>query len=320
MDAVAAMGAVLTVIVVSYNTRDLTLRCLETLFEQTRDVRFRAVVWDNDSADGSADAVASRFPQVELIRSAENVGFAAANNAVAAVATTPWLLLLNSDTEVLDRAVDHLLAFAQARPAHGIYGGRTVFPDGSLNIASCWNRITPWSAFCHAVGLTALFKRTALFDTEAIGGWRRDSVREVDIVVGCFLLIRTDLWRKLDGFDAAFWMYGEEADLCMRARALGARPVITPDATIMHLVGASSPGRADKAVLVAKARATLIARHWRPRWRAFGYAMLWLWAATRYATFSMLPIERFAPSRTFWSGVWAQRVDWLAGYRAVTER
>jgi GT2 family glycosyltransferase len=304
----------LTVVLVSYNTRALTLKCLETLFDQTRDTPVRVVVWDNASHDGSADAVAARFPGVELIRSAENVGFARANNAVAERAATRWLLLLNTDTEVLDRAVDRLVAFAEARPEHGIYGGRTVFPDGSLNIASCWNRITPWSAFCHAVGLTALFKRTALFDPEAIGAWRRDSVREVDIVVGCFLLIRTELWRTLGGFDPRYWMYGEEADLCLRARALGARPVITPDATIMHLVGASSGARADKTVMVAKARSTLMARHWPAAWRPVGPALLWLWAATRRAVSAALPGRRFAPARRFWATVWAQRADWLGGY------
>jgi GT2 family glycosyltransferase len=317
-DAACAMSDEpdLTVVLVSYNTRALTLRCLETLFDQTRAVRARVVVWDNASADGSADAVAAAFPQVELIRSAENLGFARANNAVAETVTTPWLLLLNTDTEVLDRAIDRLMAFAEANPDHGIYGGRTVFPDGSLNIASCWNRITPWSAFCQATGLTALFRRTALFDPEALGGWQRDSVREVDIVVGCFMLVRTELWRRLGGFDPAFWMYGEEADLCLRARAMGFRPVVTPEATIVHLVGASTSVPARKTVLLAKARRTLMDRHWSAPWRPLARPLMWLWAASRRAGTGLLAgLGLGKPdSREKWAVVWAARADWLAGY------
>jgi GT2 family glycosyltransferase len=225
-------------------------------------------------------------------------------------------LLLNTDTEVLDAAVDRLVAFAESRPGHGIYGGRTVFPDGSLNIASCWNRITPWSAFCMATGLTALFRRTALFDPEAIGGWQRDSVREVDIVVGCFMLMRTDLWRRLGGFDPRFWMYGEEADLCLRARALGFRPVVTPEATIVHLIGASETVPARKAVLLAKARRTLMARHWSALWRPIAAPMLWLWAGLRRLVSAVAAPLRPGGSaaREKWAAVWAARADWLAGY------
>jgi GT2 family glycosyltransferase len=295
----------LTVVLVSFNTRALTLKCLETLFAQTRETAMRVVVWDNASADGSADAVAAAFPQAALIRSAENIGFARANNAVAERVETPWLLLLNTDTEVLDGAVDRLAAFAAARPGHGVYGGRTLFADGALNRASCWNRITPWSAFCIATGLTALFRGSALFDPEAIGGWRRDSVREVDIVSGCFFLIRAELWRALGGFDPRFWMYGEEADLCLRARALGARPVITPEATIIHLGGASSAGSASRTMQVARARATLMRRHWPPGLRALAAPLMWLWGALRRVG---------AGDRAKWREVWAGRDVWLAGY------
>ncbi|WP_223865995.1 glycosyltransferase family 2 protein [Salipiger aestuarii] len=302
--------AELTVIVVSYNTRELTLTCLRTLLAATHAARAHVVVFDNASSDGSAEAVAEAFPQVELIASPDNLGFARANNVVASAAHTDWLLLLNPDTEVHDGAIDALLAFSREHPQAGITGGRTVFPDGSLNIASCWMRITPWSAFCMATGLTAMFRGSAAFNPEGMGSWARDSVREVDIVVGCFLMIPRALWDKLGGFDLKYFMYGEEADLCLRARALGYRPAITPDAQIMHLVGAASGKRADKLRMVAKARATLIRDHW-PRWqRPFGLAMMWLWAALRRAASGL----RGGAAAEKWRSVWATRRDWLGGY------
>lgn len=307
----------LTVIIVSYNTRDLTLAALRTLYGTTQATAFHTVVLDNASQDGSADAVAEAFPQVELIRSAENLGFARANNVVAAAARSEWLLLLNPDTECHAGAVDNLMAFARANPQAGIYGGRTVFPDGRLNIASCWNRITPWSVFCLATGLTAAFPRSAVFDTEAMGGWQRDTVREVDIVVGCFLLIRRDLWERLGGFDLRYFMYGEEADLCLRARRLGFRPMITPDAQIMHLVGAASASKAGKRVLVTKARMTLIRDHWPRGLVPLGVAMMWLWGAVRVSAawlLARLRRPRDQERLAYWREVWAQRADWLAGY------
>lgn len=301
----------LTVIVVSYNTRDLTLACLETLFANTHDTTMRVVVYDNASADGSAEAVAARFPQVECIASRENLGFAGANNLVAATARTPWLLLLNPDTETHPRAIDNLLAFAKAHPEAGIVGGRTVFPDGSLNPASCWRRISPWSLFTQTTGLARLFPDSGLFNYEAIGGWRRDSARSVDVVVGCFLMIPTELWKRLGGFDSRYFMYGEDADLCLRARKLGYRPMITPDAEIMHLVGASTAKKADKVCAVMKAKTTLVRDHWRPGLRQLGVGQLWLWAlARRIGAAATRDPEQKARLKQIWS----QRRDWLAGF------
>lgn len=304
-----------TIIVVSYNTRELTVRAIETLFENAGDANFRLVVWDNASADGSADAIAERFPDVELIRSADNIGFARANNAIAETAKTEWLLLLNPDTETHPRAVENLLEFGKATPSAGIVGGQTVFPDGSLNIASCWNTMSIWSLFCSATGLARMFKDTSFFNPEGIGGWKRDSVREVDVVVGCFLLIRTELWQRLGGFSPRYFMYGEEHDLCLRARKLGYRPMITPDARIMHLVGASSSKREDKVLRLLKSKATLIRDHWTAGRARVGLAMLWLWIAVRFGVSS---IKGMLPGRSSqdnsWRNIWRLRNDWLKGY------
>jgi N-acetylglucosaminyl-diphospho-decaprenol L-rhamnosyltransferase len=307
----------LTVIIISYNTRALTLAALRTLYATTTATSFRTVVLDNASTDGSADAIAAAFPQVDLIRSTENLGFARANNVVAEAARSEWLLLLNPDTECHEGAVDRLMAFAKANPQGGIYGGRTVFPDGSLNIASCWNRITPWSVFCIATGLTAAFPRTSLFDPEAMGGWQRDTVREVDIVVGCFLLIRRDLWNRLGGFDLRYFMYGEEADLCLRARRLGYRPMVTPEAEIMHLVGASSASKAGTRILVTKARVTLIRDHWHRGLLPVGIRLMWIWGATRIGASRALALrgrEKDRERLAYWSEVWSRRAEWLHGY------
>ncbi|PRY89309.1 glycosyltransferase family 2 protein [Donghicola tyrosinivorans] len=307
----------LTVIIVSYNTKQLTLACLETLYRNTHRTDFDVVVIDNASPDGSAEAIAQAFPQVTLIASDENLGFAAANNLIAQQAASEWLLLLNPDTEVHENAVDNLLAFAKAHPEAGITGGRTVFPDGSLNALSCLNRITPWSAFCMATGMTTIFRNSSFFNPENMGSWKRDSVRQVDIVVGCFLMIRRELWQELGGFDLKFFMYGEEADLCLRAAKLGYQPMVTPDAQIMHLVGASSNKAARKIAMVAKGRTTLIRDHW-PKWQVpAGVALMWLWGALRITGARVLSLrggDKGRATREKWESIWQARREWLSGY------
>lgn len=305
----------LSVIVVSYNTRELTLACLESVYAQTRGLDFEILVVDNDSRDGSATAIAQRFPQVKLITLNDNIGFARANNLAAKQARGEYILLLNPDTVVLDRAINKLLAFAKARPAAGIYGGRAWFGDGRLNSTSCWARSTPWSEFCHAVGLTTLFRRSPWLNPEGMGPWKRDTVRDVDIVTGCFLLIQRELWQRLDGFDPAFFMYGEEADLCLRARQLGAQPTICPDAEIIHYGGKSERSRADKLVRLLNARRRLIQRHWPRRWVRFGQAMQMLSVLQRFALFRLAAgcghraaRERAATFRE----VWNRRGEWAA--------
>ncbi len=302
----------ITAIMVSYNTRELTLRAIESLLEHGSEAPIQVIVWDNASSDGSADAIARRFPDVELVRSDENCGFARANNRAAEHARGEYLLLLNPDTETLPNAVDALLDFARKHPEAGIVGGRTLFADGSLNPSSCLGRMTLWSLACSALGLTYAFNHTTLFNPEGIGGWQRDSVRHVDVVVGCFLLMPAALWRKLGGFRAHYFMYGEDSDLCLRAAKQGYRPMITPDAQIVHLAGAASPTRQGKLVMLMRGKATLIRDHWHPALVWPGLALLWLWGGTR-RLFSALFLDRGRSA--MWKAVWRQRREWLSGYQ-----
>ena len=307
--------AEVTVIIVSWNTRELTLKAIETLLQNAGDVAMHVVVWDNASADGSAQAIAEAFPEVELIAHDDNIGFAEANNRVAARAKTEWLLLLNPDTETHHKAVENLLSFAKANPKAGIVGGRTVFPDGSLNPASCWKKSSPWSLFCSAFGLSRAFPNSPFLNPEAMGGWDRDSVREVDIVVGCFFLLKRELWNELGGFDSKYFMYGEEADMCLRAAQLGYSPMVTPDAQIMHLVGASTKLRSEKQIKLMRAKTSLIEDHWPASLVPLGRFLMWCWIANRKLA-SSLKAMIFGKTQAAeeWNKIWKARTDWLKGY------
>lgn len=191
----------LSIIIISYNTKEYTLECLRSVYEQTQGIAYEVLVVDNASADGSAEAIDQQYPAVTLIRSQENLGFARANNVAAEQARGEYLLLLNPDTVILDGALQKLHQFAVEHPSNLMYGGRTLYSDLSLNPTSCWRKPTLWSLFCYATGLVSIFRRNAFLDPESYGAWPRDSVRAVDIVTGCFLLIKKSFWDQLQGLD-----------------------------------------------------------------------------------------------------------------------
>jgi GT2 family glycosyltransferase len=312
-------GPRLSIIVVSYNTCEITLECLRSVRAETRTTPYELIVVDNASPDGSAEAIAREFPDVTLFARGDNLGFGGANNFAAGQARGEFLLLLNPDTVVLDGAIDRLMAFADERPAAGIWGGRTLFGDRSLNPSSCWRGMSLWGLFARGAGLSTTFPGNPLFNSDAYGGWRRDTVREVDTVSGCFLLIRRDLWERLGGFDPAFFMYGEEADLCLRARQAGARPTFTPDATIIHYGGRSETVPADKLERLMRAKMTLASKHWTPFRRSLAGLLLRMISGSRligYAAAARLLGRRgYSENARVWQQVWDRRGEWLKGYR-----
>lgn len=306
-----------SIIIISYNTREMTLEAIRSAQAETQASQ-ETIVIDNASSDGSAEAIAERFPEIRLIAEQKNHGFAQANNLAARIARGRYLLLLNPDTVVLDGAIDKLLTFAQTRPEAKIWGGRTVFADGSLNPGSCWGAMNTWALMCQAVGLSSVFRESGLFNREGYGGWRRDSERPVDIVSGCFLLIERSFWERLGGFDRLFVMYGEEADLCLRARDLGAQPWITPDACIIHHGGASDKVRAEKMIRLLRAKTSLIQRHFPSRTRDIGLALFRAWPWSRMAAHRLLAgvsgSEEKKSNHAVWREIWRRRQEWWRGY------
>jgi GT2 family glycosyltransferase len=310
-----AGAPVVSILVISYNTREMTLACLRTVIAETRSP-YELIVLDNASSDGSAEAIAAEFPDIRLIRSPENLGFAEGNNVAAREARGEYLLLLNPDTLVLRGALDKLLDFARVEPEAGVWGGRTLLGDGTLDPGSCWRRLDLWALAMRATGLCSLFRASPVFNAECYGGWKRDTVRAVDIVTGCLFLIRRQTWDRLGGFDPTFVMYGEEADLCRRAQKIGLRPMITPEAEIVHYAGASEKVRSDKVVRLNRALMTLIRRHF-PAWQR-PLARWLVLVAPLSRTISLDALELVGAgnteSRAAWGEVWRRRSEWRDGY------
>ena len=300
---------VLSVLVVTYRNPELTRACLASIYAQTAAVDFEVIVVDNASDDGTPELVAREFPGVRLFALAENLGFARGNNYAAERALGDWVLLLNPDTIVHDRALERLVAFAGSHPEAGACGGRTVTPAGSLDPRSCAGAPSLWGTFCFASGLSTAFKGNRVLDPESLGPWQRDSVRSVGVVVGCLLIVRRQVWLDVGGFDPAFFMYGEDVDLSIRLRRRGLDLLIDPEAQITHVVGASTRTSGAKMTMIVRSRVSVMRRHWsRPR-RALGVRLLLMGAWLRATG------QRLGRSRNdTWIAVWDARDEWRAGY------
>jgi GT2 family glycosyltransferase len=309
---------VLSILVVSFNTRHLTLNCLASV-AQTVCSAHEVIVVDNASVDGSAEAVAAQFPGARLLALPDNIGFGRAMNLAARQATGKFLLLLNPDTVALEGSIDSLAHHAVANPDAGIWGGRTFFQDGRLNPTSCWRRMTLWSVFCRCFGLSRLVPGSNWLNPEAYPTWHRDTAQHVDIVTGCLLLIKRDLWDSLDGFDPAFFVYGEEVDLCLRAHRCGARPVIVPEAEIIHHEGASQAHGPNKIIQILAARIRNIRLHFPRGQRRLAVHLTRAGAVMRWMALSSAATIRSGSRarRETWRVVMLRRAEWWGGYPEI---
>ena len=237
-EAAAAPRPDVSVVVVSRDTRDLLERCLEAVRGQ-RGVDVETIVVDNASSDGSADLVAERFPEVQLVRMRDNAGFARANNLAFGRCRGEFVLLLNSDAFLSPGALAELVAGARRHARAAAVGPRLLNADGTLQ-RSAWPFPRPGRAALEALALHRPLRRLGLL--EDLGTWRHDEERAVEFLVGACLLVRREALAEVGGFDERFWLYGEEADLCRRLAARGWEVVLVPAAECVHVGGASSAG------------------------------------------------------------------------------
>lgn len=313
------MKADVAIVIVSYNSEDHIGACLESVFAQRKDVKQQVIVVDNDSRDGTVQFIRENFPEVELVLPGSNLGFAKGVNLGVKHSDAEYVLLLNPDTVILDHAVDVIVDFARKNPGHGLYGGRTLRPDGSLEPSSCWGRPTLWSMTLFAFGLTTLAPRNRFLDPESLGNWQRDTVREVGVITGCFLLSPTAVWNQLGGLDERYFMYGEDADLAMRAYTAGYRPVICPGATLIHEVGACSDTPVHKTMLLYRGKASLVRTHWKGLAQWLGLFFLASGTGLRAAVSKLKSKPDAGNSAAArWQTLWSERNKWICGYGSPT--
>jgi GT2 family glycosyltransferase len=228
-----------SIIVVNWNTKSLLRDCLISVYEESRDIDFEIIVVDNASTDGSREMIRNDFPKVILIENIKNRGFAAANNQGIAVAKGRYVLLLNSDTIVLDNCIANIVSFADTQPRAGVIGCRVLNSDRTLQ-PTCFMFPSILNLLLSSSYLYKLFPNNRFFGREQMTWWDANYVREVDIVKGCFMLIRREAIEKVGGLDENFFMYAEETDWCYRFRKCGWKVMFAPVGEIIHYGGQST--------------------------------------------------------------------------------
>lgn len=271
----------ISIVIVNWNTRDILRDCLRSVYEETQDVEYEIIVVDNDSSDGSSVMVKAEFPQVILIENSENCGFAVANNQGIAIAKGRYILLLNSDTIVLDGAITKTVEFADEHPSAGVVSCQVLNEDKTVQPnCSMFPSITNW--FLMVSFLYKVLPGNKFFGRANYGGWEYDSEREVEVVSGCFMLVRVEAVEKVGWMDERFFMYSEEVDWCWRFKESGWKVLFTGCAQIVHYGNVSAVKHgADRAVIKDKSTVRFMFKNW-PKSRAYvGVFMLLLFYVSR---------------------------------------
>jgi GT2 family glycosyltransferase len=236
------------IVIVSYNTKDLLRRCLESVNANTG-ITFTVCVVDNGSTDGSAHMVKDNFPDVHLIANSDNVGYPAANNqGLLALGFNEddidkaprYALLLNPDTEMQSDILLKAVNFADKDEKIGVLGPKLVRLDGTLDKACRRSFPTPEVSFYRLIGLSNLFPKHHRFGRYNLTYLDEDEIAEVDSVVGAFMLVRMQAIKAVGLLDDTFFMYGEDLDWAYRIKAAGYRVIYYPRVTVLHVKRASS--------------------------------------------------------------------------------
>ena len=277
----------ITFVIVSYNTRDLLKSCIDSLAKHITDVKYEIIIVDNGSTDGSAEMVESCYADIHLIKNRDNRGFAKANNQAIVLAKGDFIVLLNSDTMVLDDKISELVEFMKANPATGVLTCNILNPSGSLQRSG--GRFPTLCSLWYFFSIDINFQIFPVISNLKYRGLEEDNICKPEWVSGCFFCFRKELVSKVGLLDDNFFMYYEDTEYCMRARRAGYEIVLYPYYRILHLHGKSSNSR--KAVLrtFMSAQYYLLKTAGYNECRFFGYACRasWLYAIAAVAFFNV---------------------------------
>ncbi|NUO84025.1 glycosyltransferase family 2 protein [candidate division KSB1 bacterium] len=230
----------LSIVIVTYNSRADIAICLASLEKHCRAHALEIIVFDNASKDGTADEVAAKFPNVRLLRSAENHGFARGNNLAAQHAQGRFILLLNPDTWVNDDMCGVLVRFMNEHPEAGACAPLILRPDGSRQRGAFRTLPTLATLFYDQTGLSRIFPKSRRFGRYMMTWWNHDDVRAVEQPAGACLLVRREVWQHINGFDEGYFMYYDDVDLCRAILQAGWKIYFTPHTRVYHSGGQSA--------------------------------------------------------------------------------
>jgi GT2 family glycosyltransferase len=252
------MSVDISVVVVGWNARRYLELCLESLEAAPPRRSIEVLVVDNASTDGTAEMIEAKFPRVKLLKSPENLGFSRGNNLAIRQCQGRYIALVNPDVILLPGCLDALADFLDQHPKVGNVGPRVFNPDMTQQ-STCRRFPTLWNNFCSATALATKFKNSRLFAGEHMWYFPHDRTITVDVIVGCFSMIRRQTFDAVGLLDEQLFMYGDDVDWCRRCWNAGWQVVFYPGAQAIHDRGKTT---APYPVRFALAQQTSVLYYW----------------------------------------------------------
>jgi GT2 family glycosyltransferase len=286
----------LSILIVNWNTCEYLRACLASLRAACAEIEHEIIVVDNASSDGSVAMVSTHFPEVRLVASTENLGFAAGNNRAYEYSNGEWVWLLNPDTEVFKDAPEQMIEFLQADARHGAVAAALIDARTQQPQYSCRTFPTPAALWVEALGLARKFPHSRRFGFYRMGWWNYRSTRQVEQPMASSFLLRRQAIEDSGGlFDEQFPIYFNDVDLCWRLRRNGWQVWYLPTARVLHHGGAGTSQR--KAAMIAESHRAL-ELFYRKHYRALLSPLVYR------VTLALIRISGIV---RFWAEIWNNR-------------
>lgn len=253
----------LSIIIVSYNTKDFLKNCINSIVENAKNISYEIIVVDNASTDGSVENIKRK--DIKIITNEENLGFSKANNiGVKASDRSRYVLFLNSDTLMQKGTIEEIIDFMDKHKDTGAATCKLIMPNGKIDDASHRGFPTPWNAFCHFSGLEKLFPKNKLFAGYSLGWKDLEKTHEIDALAGAFMLVRREAGEEVKWWDEDYFFYGEDIDFCYILKSKGWKIYYVPAVSIIHFKGVSGGIKnVSKQITTANEETKKIATKWR---------------------------------------------------------
>ncbi len=229
----------ISIVIVNWNTKEYLNRCLESIIKDTKNYNTEIIVVDNDSTDGSVEFINNIFTDIKVINNDVNLGFAKGNNIGIKECTGKYVCLINPDVVVLNGCFTQLYKYMEQNPEIGLIGPQILNSEGLIQ-RSCMSFPTLWNNFCNAFALDSLFPRMKLFSSLMMRYWGHNTICTVNVINGCFWMVRKKAIRQVGLIDERYFMYAEDIDWCKSFSECNWKIVFFPDAKAIHIGAASS--------------------------------------------------------------------------------
>ncbi|OGH06150.1 MAG: hypothetical protein A2W22_03575 [Candidatus Levybacteria bacterium RBG_16_35_11] len=234
----------LSIVIVSYNTRDLITKCLDSIKETIKDSSYEVFIIDNDSSDDSIKIIKDyiredKSKKVYFVENNKNLGFSKANNKAMKKAKGRYILFLNPDTVVYPKTLDYMVKYMDENKNVGAATCELIMPNGEIDDATHRGFPTPWNSFCHFLGISKLLPHTKLFSGYSQGWKDLTKTHEIDALAGAFMIVRREAGDEAGWWDEDYFFYGEDLNFCYELIKKGWKIMYIPEVRILHYKGVS---------------------------------------------------------------------------------